>query len=154
MSASISVRHNIEVAHRLYETSGKCEAIHGHSMWVTLTLKGDVDRYGILEGINFGALKKIFRGHLDEQYDHHVLLNASDPFAQPIYMLDPCEPEDTYEQTFLPGLSSTMGDPTTENIARWIGEYMETHVARRWSGGLVHSVDVWETSVNMARWEA
>jgi 6-pyruvoyl-tetrahydropterin synthase len=169
MGAVIAVKHNIEVAHRLYETPGKCENIHGHSMWVTLFLDGAIDKRGMLDGLDFGDVKKVFRKHLDETYDHHLLLNASDPFAGPIYPVknietrtmggwNPHEQErevivvagmdDAQPQSFLPGLNATAGDPTTENIASWIAIAMSQELERT-----PLAVEVWETSVNMARWE-
>lgn len=136
----LAVKHNIEVAHRLSLLPGKCENIHGHSMWVTLELKGKLDSSGIMEGIEFGALKKDFRDHLDDVYDHHLLLNENDPWAVPIYTNQKAER--------LPGLHECVGDPTTENIARWIGEFMTIKYYH------TSAVTVWETAVNMARWEA
>lgn len=135
----ITVRHNIEVAHRLYELPGKCENIHGHSMWVTLTLQGTLDEHGILGGVEFGTLKKEFRGYLDETYDHRLLLNPDDPFAQPNALL----PGQT-----LPGLQVCKADPTTENIVKWIRDHM---LATEY-GDMVHAVEVQETHVNGARW--
>lgn len=133
MADFITVRHNIEVAHRLFESRGKCEAIHGHSMWVTMTLKGVINEHGMLDGLDFAVVKRHFRGYLDAYYDHHLLLNENDPWAatQP----DP-----------LPGLNPLPGDPTTENIARWIGEEMRTEFP-------VVRVHVDETAVNGATWE-
>lgn len=143
MPSIIAVKHNIEVAHRLLLLPGKCENIHGHSMWVTLELKGELNQNGILEGIEFGALKKDFRDHLDSMYDHHLLLNATDPWSDIIVNLPPHYPDE-----HLPGLHVFPGDPTTENIAKWIGEFM-------WSKYYhTSAVTVWETAVNMARWEA
>lgn len=135
----IEVRHNIEVAHRLYQTPGKCENIHGHSMWVTLKLCGAVDKNGILEGLNFADVKRKFRGFLDEAFDHHLLLNEEDPWARSF---------DAAGQKVgqLPGLMITPGDPTTENLARWIGE---------WAGNefrLDVTVHVRETHVNAAEY--
>lgn len=134
MSTTIEVRHNIEVAHRLSLLPGKCEAIHGHSMWVDMELAVDgVDAAGLAGGLDFGSVKRSFRSHLDSVYDHHLLLNHDDPIAD-------------YP---LPGLARVSGDPSTENIARWIGEW----AAEQWPsvviGGLVR---VRETSVNAATW--
>ena len=151
-STSIAVKHNIEVAHRLFELSGKCERIHGHSMWVTMELFGDVNSNGILAGIEYGDLKKTFRTYLDETYDHRLLLNASDPFARPLWTIEQ-QPADGSpgllgSQVFLPGLQSMPGDPTTENIAKWIGEEMLQQLDG-YGLEMLH-VTVWETSVNMA----
>jgi 6-pyruvoyl-tetrahydropterin synthase len=173
----IKVRHNVEVAHRLYETQGKCENIHGHSVWVTLSLEGHRGDNGIAtyaytdpddfitydKELEFGAIKKQFRGYLDETYDHRLLLNAADPFAGPIFQMQQAQATawevqgaDTQEipsyyevraseQTFLPGLQSTDGDPTTENIAKWIHDWALVEAKLP-----VSHVEVWETSVNCA----
>lgn len=154
---SIAVKHNIEVAHRLYQTVGKCENIHGHSMWVTMHIRGDLDSKGMLAGIEYGDLKHMFRQYLDERYDHHLLLNAADPWAHPIWKIGERNDEGNYElepdQNFLPGLTTLLKDPTTENIAEEIALDMSGAVWERWkdSGQLFDlKVEVWETSVNMA----
>lgn len=152
---TIAVKHNIEVAHRLFELPGKCEQIHGHSMWVTMELSGKVNDKGILGGIEYGDLKNIFRTHLDEEYDHRLLLNVADPFAHPIYPVeidnDNAPWVDNSKQIFLPGLQSTLGDPTTENISFWIANAMQVKLANHDMVGLFEmKVTVWETSVNMA----
>lgn len=144
----IAVKHNIEVAHRLYQTKGKCEAIHGHSMWVELRLQavGTNKTTGIAynfeeKPLEFGEIKKAFRGHLDEVYDHHLLLNKEDPWSQPIDV----GTKGHVGQEFLPGLNAVAGDPSTENIALWIAEFS----AGRFKVDC--DVAVWETRVNMAQ---
>lgn len=132
-ASSINVRHNMEVAHRLYLQPGKCQNIHGHSMMVKLTLYGEVNEEGIFGGADFSVLKKMFRGYIDETYDHRLLLNAADPWAHAIMNVDEIKAmaeDDSFQvhldraQTFLPGLQACMGDPTTENLAKWICEAM------------------------------
>jgi hypothetical protein len=44
MAALLTVKHNIEVAHRLSKTPGKCENIHGHSMIVEFSITGAPDK--------------------------------------------------------------------------------------------------------------
>lgn len=153
---SIAVKHNIEVAHRLFELPGKCEQIHGHSMWVTMELFGPKNNRGILGGIEYGDLKKMFRGHLDEEYDHRLLLNRDDPYAQPIFMATQVTEErvEWGEQHFLPGLNPMPGDPTTENISEWVAQEMESQLFLMGHKDLFRmEVTVWETSVNMAKTE-
>lgn len=128
-STIIAVRHNIEVAHRLYETPGKCNNIHGHSMWVTLTLSGPVSENGMVASIDFEGLKALFRQRLDGAYDHHLLLNRHDDLTR----LD------------LPGVSLFMGDPTTEHIAEEIYDWAYHNF-----GELAYEVKVEETAVNSA----
>jgi 6-pyruvoyl-tetrahydropterin synthase len=144
----IAVKHNIEVAHRLYRTQGKCEAIHGHSMVVTARFHGHINEEGLLidqydTPLEFGAVKSTFRGYLDGTLDHHLLLNQMDPWAQ--YLGNGkrnSEGNEIYE--LLPGLVPWEGDPTTENIARTIFRWMEEVYPN------IAEVEVWETAVNMA----
>jgi 6-pyruvoyltetrahydropterin/6-carboxytetrahydropterin synthase len=132
---TLKIRHNIEVAHRLSLLPGKCQQIHGHSMWVVAELTGEVNNKGILLGIDFGEAKATFRQHLDFTYDHHLLLNRADPVAESV----------------LPGLCLCEADPTTENIAKWIGGWCSTEFDQN---GLYRvRVEVWETQVNSATWE-
>lgn len=130
MTATIAVRHNIEVAHRLWQLPGKCEAIHGHSMWVRLELHGELDERGLLAGMDFGAVKRAYRQHLDTHFDHRLLLDADDPITA----------------QHLPGLRVTAGQPTTENIAKAIGDWAQSCYRCR---GMV---TVHETHVNAASW--
>jgi 6-pyruvoyl-tetrahydropterin synthase len=155
----LAVKHNIEVAHRLYDSySGKCENIHGHSMWVTMHLNTDVGEKGMAKvpgtdtDLEFGEIKRSFRGYLDRNFDHRLVLNASDPFSRPIFQVAPDDESGTDfhlmndKQVFLPGLNAMPGDPTTENMARWIGEAMVDE------GFPVNAIELWETSVNNAMW--
>lgn len=154
----LQVRHNIEIAHRLYELEGKCENIHGHSCWVEMKLYGHVNSKGILEGLAFGDLKKKFRGFLDSTFDHHLLLNEKDPWAGKLvhpYQSAWGEAHETPSYGYsmkdlghLPGLMPMPGDPTTENIAKWIAN---------WATDQYHlPVDIYvqETHVNGAGWSA
>lgn len=155
----IGVRHNIEVAHRLYETPGKCENIHGHSMWVEMSIRGAVNNKGLLAGIEYGELKHLFRAYLDERYDHHLLLNAADPFAHTIFRVQTDENEQVVPvidsvQTFLPGLTTLLRDPTTENIADEIAKDMVDQIWHHWADGnglYDLTVKVNETKVNFAQ---
>jgi 6-pyruvoyltetrahydropterin/6-carboxytetrahydropterin synthase len=138
---AVTVRHNIEVAHRLWSLPGKCENIHGHSMWVELEIGGKVDSNGLLDGRDFGDIKRAFRGHLDSTYDHRLLLNEKDPWAVKLH--------DRAGQiaSHLPGLQLFEGDPTTENIARWIGVWAQNELLV--TKGMVR---VHETHVNAAKY--
>jgi len=146
----IEVRHNMEVAHRLYELPGKCENIHGHSMWVDLRLHGPINQKGILGGLSFGDVKKAFRGFLDDAFDHHLLLNVNDPWATGLWN---SRTEGTARNINeflgqLPGLMTFPGDPTTENLAKWIAKWAVDEFK------LPADVTVHETSVNSAGFSA
>jgi 6-pyruvoyl-tetrahydropterin synthase len=123
-NSAIFVTHNIEVAHRLLNLPGKCQQIHGHSMIVECSIIGELNEHGILEGIDFGSLKKFFRSYLDSVYDHHLLLNEKDPWARGLMEQPAHENDASLGYRKLPGLVTFPGDPTTENIAKWICGYM------------------------------
>lgn len=136
----LKIRHNMEIAHRLSKDTTKCKQIHGHGMQIELAfenLEQDPEtgmcktRFG--QTMEFGSMKRRFRDHIDNMYDHHLVLNETDPWAGPIFSLTNIEPETTpdelgfsilnSEQVFLPGLTTAPGEPTVENLAKWIGEW-------------------------------
>lgn len=130
--ALIEIRHNIEVAHRLWKLEGdKCQQIHGHSMWVAVQLEGAYLLDGILHDfkdrkLDFGSVKKSLRGYLDSTYDHRLLLNKDDPFAkQMAFVHRPILDEPAYYEDAdqLPGLQALPDDPSTENLAIWIAQW-------------------------------
>lgn len=153
MDSFLEVRHNMEVAHRLFNLVGKCEAIHGHSMWVTLRLYGKIDDYGIIGNhyglqMDFGSVKKAFRDYIDETYDHSLLLNKDDSLVD-LWASDPVMNEagklGIDAENGLPGIKVMAGDPTTENLAKWIGEWAQrTYAVQR------IECTVQETHVNAA----
>lgn len=124
-AGALQFSHTIQVAHRLYRQEGKCQQIHGHSMKVSLTLEirdFTKDEYGYAtdqEGrlLEFGAVKKVFRAHLDANYDHKLLLNKDDPWAGNLLHTAGVKSEG------LPGLIKCNGDPSTENLAGWIAQF-------------------------------
>lgn len=141
---SIRVEHNIEVAHRLTKVPGKCENIHGHSMWVEFEMWGWLTDAGILAGVTYGDLKSSFRHHLDSEFDHHCLLNHEDPLVKD------CEDAGIK----IPGATLCREDPTTENIAKWIGGWGQLFIVGSLKGPITRlKVTVHETRVNVATWE-
>lgn len=148
----IEVKHNIEVAHRLTKLPGRCQNIHGHSMMVHLQLLGEIDERGLCAGLDFAFVKHAFRKHLDSDLDHHLLLNKDDPFACTLNVRhtagDECEVHWIAQE--LPGLQICEDDPTTENLARWIGEWA-TLEFKEYEIGMI-TTTVHETAVNAAKW--
>jgi 6-pyruvoyltetrahydropterin/6-carboxytetrahydropterin synthase len=149
----IVVRHEVQLAHRLMNLPGKCQKIHGHSMLVEMRLHGDLNENGIMADLDFGSIKKAFRSYLDTAYDHRLLLNEEDPWAT---FLCPRNVEESLSAPWakqpakLPGLMEVPGDPTTENLAKWICEWgWEEFVAQ---DGRVRKIriDISETGTNGA----
>lgn len=140
----ITVRHNFESAHRMFLTPGKCHGIHGHSFWATVTLEAPGLQPDGTVGVEFGALKKRLRHWMDDVLDHAALLHHEDP-------LGPILAEHGTKVCQLPY------DATTEALAFYIGNAVQQDVLP-WVEGASHvalrRVDVQETAVNGAGWEA
>jgi len=148
--ATIFVTHNAEIAHRLSLLEGKCQRIHGHSFHIKLTLHGHLDDNGICAGIDFGTLKQMFREHIDSVWDHHLHLNERDEWAYP-QLADHLQMGDKGQWRTLPGLITHVADPTTENCARWICEYMWNQLEYVKEVEAI-SVEIQETGTNGAKW--
>jgi 6-pyruvoyl-tetrahydropterin synthase len=130
----LKIRHNMEVAHRLTKTPGKCQQIHGHGMEVELVfvnLEYDHETAMVKNrdgnSFEFGAMKKKFREYIDSNYDHRLILNRADRWAQPIHSMEVISPNHPVygndaltENEWLPGLALVDDDPTVENLATWI----------------------------------
>lgn len=129
-STEIHVSEEVQVAHRLTKLPGKCQNIHGHSMDITLFLEVGVNedglafdlQYGEDAILEFGAIKALFRSWLKDNIDHHLMLNEEDEWAGS--WTSTVHGQGPQVFTFLPGVTTWPGDPTTENIARWIAQAM------------------------------
>lgn len=130
--AAISFKHEIQIAHRLYTVPGKCQNIHGHSMVVEIRLWAPVID-GLIGSWDFHDIKSTVRHYLDTYYDHHLLLNEKDPWAEELtrnIWIDAGR-DLAQRKERLPGLVTfEEGDPTTENIAeriwKWASQEFDT----------------------------
>ena len=65
-----------DAAHRVMKHESKCRNLHGHRYVVELTVQGRLDDLGRV--IDFGDMKRIFGGWIDEALDHGTILNKDD----------------------------------------------------------------------------
>ena len=142
---TIFVKHNAEIAHRLSLLPGKCQQIHGHSLQIQVEMVVQIGPEGIalsgvLETLDFGFVKRKVREYIDSQFDHHLLLNVEDELFDLVGVPGAAE-------TYFPGLMTMPGDPTIENIARWIGEWCRDEFSPKGIG-----VRIDETNTNGASW--
>lgn len=119
----LKIRHNAEIAHRLSLDTGKCQQIHGHGLQIELVFLVEQGPNGMAvntanQPMEFGAMKNMFRIYIDTKYDHHLILNESDPWTQTFDLFD-----GKGDSQYLPGLVTVPGDPTVENLAKWIAEW-------------------------------
>ena len=116
--------------HRLLNYEGKCKHLHGHNGRVEIELVGDVlDERGMLT--DFGDIKTIMKNWIDENLDHRMILNASDPVLQ--FVRESGEPHYVLEE-----------NPTAEAIAK------EIYLKGRELGLPVAKISLWETPSSVA----
>jgi 6-pyruvoyltetrahydropterin/6-carboxytetrahydropterin synthase len=147
----LTVNEDIQVAHRLSLTPGKCQNIHGHSMNVQLSILCYPGMEGIAcnndgDPLELGDVKDRFRKYLKDNYDHRLLLNENDPWAGYLVTEANLKAPDQMA-AMLPGLTSMPGDPTVENIAQWIGEW----AAKEYHTDIVCHIDETKTNGVQAR---
>ena len=116
--------------HRLLNYDGKCKHLHGHNGKLEIHMKADaLDSRGMV--MDFGDIKKRVADWMDRELDHKMLLCKDDPVLP--YLKEIGEPVVVME-----------GNPTAENIARYIYEYIEKQ------GLPVQMVKLWETANSSA----
>lgn len=101
---------------------------------------GPTDNSGIMGGLDFGVIKKKFRKYIDDAYDHKLLLNSSDPL-----LLKWCDSSTHTVADVYPGARLFDGDPTIENVARWMCKWAQEEFHP-----LSARVNVQETNTNGA----
>ena len=126
------VSQNIEFCygHRLLNYSGKCRHLHGHNGKAVIVLEGEgLDDRGML--IDFSDIKTSVRAWIDNELDHRMILNETDPavpflreLGEPLFLLP--------------------DNPTAETIARLIYNYTKNQ------GFPVIEVSLWETARSFA----
>jgi 6-pyruvoyltetrahydropterin/6-carboxytetrahydropterin synthase len=95
--------------HRLLNYAGKCRYLHGHNGRAIITIESaTLDERGMV--MDFSDIKRVVAGWIDQNLDHAMLLQRSDPMApilqqhgEPVFLMD--------------------DNPTAENIARLIYEF-------------------------------
>jgi 6-pyruvoyltetrahydropterin/6-carboxytetrahydropterin synthase len=111
--------------HRLLNYAGKCRHLHGHNGRVVITFQAEgLDDQGMV--LDFSEIKRTMSRWIDDNLDHRMILNRSDPAVQklrelgePMYLMD--------------------ANPTAESIARRIFDVAAEQ------GFPVVDVRLWET---------
>ncbi|HBR58153.1 MAG TPA: 6-carboxytetrahydropterin synthase QueD [Blastocatellia bacterium] len=119
----VMIERDFSSAHQLRGYKGKCENLHGHNYKIEIFARGqELNNIGLL--IDFGDLKKAadeIVGYLD-----HRNLNELPPFDEEL-------------------------NPSAENIARYILEYLNSRVADE--RVYVHKVRCFETPTSVATYQ-
>lgn len=119
--------------HRLLNYPGKCRHLHGHNGRVIITFEASgLDERGMV--LDFSEIKRVVSGWIDENLDHRMLLNRTDPLVpilqglkEPVYLMDV--------------------NPTAENIAKLIFDMAVE------KGFPVVDVRMWETPNCCAKYQ-
>ena len=131
---SVTKRIEFCYGHRLMDYNGVCQHPHGHNAVVEIHIEA-----ATLDGRNmvadFGDIKRIVKGWIDQELDHKMILRNDDPLVaalqkmgEPVYLLD--------------------SNPTAERIAQLIYDKSREH------GLPVSRVTVWETPTSWATYTA
>ena len=111
--------------HRLLNYDGKCRYLHGHNGRAVISIEGEeLDDRGMV--LDFADIKQFVSTWIDDNLDHRMILNRSDPVAPLL--------EDLGEPLYL-----INENPTAENIAKLIFEQT------RLQGVPIVEVRLWET---------
>ena len=118
--------------HRLLNYQGKCKHLHGHNGRVEIFLSAkNLDKRGMV--VDFGDVKRIVKGFVDDHLDHKMILCGKDPMV-PILSAR-CEPYYLMKE-----------NPTAENIAKHIFDFA------RGKKLPVIRVRLWETDTSFAEY--
>jgi len=122
----ISRQFDFCYGHRLLGHSGKCRHLHGHNGVAVIKFESRrLDEHGMV--LDFAEIKRVVEHWLDENLDHRMILERTDPAVRPLQALG--------EPLYL--LDSP---PTAENIARLIFQVVADF------GLPVVEVQLWETA--------
>ena len=120
--------------HRLLNYNGKCRFLHGHNAIVEMELsKEKLDHRGMV--MDFEDVKQGIQKWIDETLDHKMILNETDSIIPILQKLN--EP-----------LVLLKGNPTAENLARFIFDYAQS------KGFPVTEVRFWETPSSFATYHS
>ena len=131
---SVTKRIEFCYGHRLMDYTGVCQHPHGHNAVVEIHIESDsLDARNMVA--DFGDIKRIVKGWIDQELDHKMILRKDDPLVaalqtmgEPVYLLD--------------------SNPTAERIAQLIFDKSREH------GLPVSRVTVWETPTSWATYTA
>lgn len=137
MSMTIMRRIKFCAGHRLYRHESKCAFFHGHNYVADFYVTGDeMDAVGRV--IDFGELKRAFKGWIDEHWDHGFLLCEEDDNG--INAIKQVEPSKYYIMPY---------NPTAENMARYLLEEVSPKLLDP-LGVSASKVVIWETEESFA----
>ncbi len=147
----ITRKLEFDAGHRVLHHEGKCKNLHGHRYVVELTVSAEKsDSLGRV--IDFGVLKKVVGGWIDENLDHNMILHPGDALLR---MGADAEESRTEAIALIgrePFIMSPDTNPTAENIVEMIAENA-IELLKPWEISVVR-VRLYETPNCWADWTA
>ena len=129
---SVTKRIEFCYGHRLLDYDGACRHPHGHNALAEIEVRSEaLDRRNMV--VDFGDIKRIVKGWIDEQLDHKMILRHDDPLVAPLRALG--------EPIFI-----VDSNPTVECIAKLIFDYADSQRLP------VVRVTVWETPTSFCEY--
>ena len=110
---TITRRLEFDYGHRVLGHEGKCRHLHGHRGVVEITVQApELDSIGRV--VDFGVIKRLVGGWIDNNWDHNFLMHPDDPLNKIIRDAqdkdDPFQGREPYVMR--------EGNPTAENMAK------------------------------------
>ena len=138
MTIGIMKRIDFCAGHRLVGHGGKCENLHGHNYRLDIHVSADeLDEVGRV--IDFADLKCVFKKWIDDNWDHGFILSENDQNAiQAVQQVTP-------HKLYLIPLN-----PTAENMARYLLEFVAPKILDDVRGVTVNKLVLWETETSFA----
>lgn len=136
-------RIEFDAAHRVLRHESKCSSLHGHRYFVEIQVSAPgLDSVGRV--VDFGVLKKVIGGWIDEHWDHTTLVNYEDTLLRAF-----CDAE------FAKGKKAPFyfdGEPTAENMVAFLAEQSTTLLARVAPTLMVEHIRLYETPNCWSDW--
>jgi 6-pyruvoyltetrahydropterin/6-carboxytetrahydropterin synthase len=128
-----------DAMHRIPRHESKCRAFHGHRYAAEITCLAELDELGRV--IDFGVIKQIVGGWIDERWDHTAILMRGDPEAGPIAEANARLGRPVYWMD---------SHPTAENLVAHLATIAQGLLAG--TGVVVERIRLWETPNGSAEW--
>jgi len=149
---TITKNFDFAMAHLLEGHCGLCKNIHGHNykLEVTVARNGDGlivgDKSSLGMVIDFSDLKKIVKEEIIDKMDHALAYNKNDETS--------CEIAGFLHQKIRQKLFDFNGRLTAENMAKWIGQTLNTVFENKGLVLFCIKIKLYETDNSYAEWEA